>query len=128
MVMNVTDIDDKIIVRAKERGKDYTQFAREWEKSFFTDMEALGMKTPDCLVRVSEHIPEILAFIEKIMERGYAYVSNGSVYFDIDAFKSSGKHKYPKLDPGSATDTTKVSFHTLYARSSSKAKVYSELN
>eukprot|EP01022_Parablepharisma_sp_SALTPOND_P029537 TRINITY_DN738_c0_g1_i1.p1 TRINITY_DN738_c0_g1~~TRINITY_DN738_c0_g1_i1.p1 ORF type:complete len:851 (-),score=40.70 TRINITY_DN738_c0_g1_i1:4257-6809(-) len=106
--MNVTDIDDKIILRAKEQGKDPFEIARRWEKSFFTDIEALGVKMPDCIVRVSEYIPEILEFIERIMKRGYAYVSNGSVYFDIQAFKGSNKHVYPKLDPGSAMDSTKV--------------------
>ena len=111
MVMNVTDIDDKIIVRAREQAKDPFEIARKWEKSFFVDMDSLGVKSPDCIVRVSEHIPEILEYIERIMKRGYAYVSNGSVYFDIQQFKASGKHVYPKLDPGSATDSTKVRYN-----------------
>ena len=123
MVMNVTDIDDKIILRAKEQRKDIAGFAREWEERFFTDMEALGMKQPDCIVRVSEHIPEILSFVEQIMNKGYAYVSNGSVYFDIEKFKSSGKHKYAKLDPGSINDPTKVLKVYLCLNSTWKAKV-----
>ncbi len=111
MVMNVTDIDDKIILRAREQKKEFAEFARSWEHKFFRDMEALGVKMPDCILRVSEHIPEIQAYIDRIMSRGYAYASNGSVYFDIGAFKASGKHRYAKLDPGSVNDSSKAT-HT----------------
>jgi len=107
--MNVTDIDDKIIIRSRELKADFSQFARKWENEFFTDMKALGVKMPDSLTRVSEFMPEIIAYIEKIIKNGYGYESNGSVYFDIEAFKKSGKHTYAKLDPGSMSDPTKVS-------------------
>jgi cysteinyl-tRNA synthetase len=106
--MNVTDIDDKIIIRAKEQKVNSFEFAKEWELSFFSDMEALGVKKPDSIVRVSEHIPEIIEFVDRIVKRGYGYESNGSVYFDIEQFKKSGHHKYPKLEPNSATNSTKV--------------------
>ena len=104
--MNVTDIDDKIIIRSKELGADFTQFARKWENEFFADMKALGVKMPDAITRVSEFLPEIVTYIETIIKNGYAYASNGSVYFDIEAFKL--KHTYAKLDPGSMSDPTKV--------------------
>jgi cysteinyl-tRNA synthetase len=106
--MNVTDIDDKIIIRSNELKEDFAQFARRWENEFFLDMKALGVKMPDVLTRVSEFVPEIVAYIETIMKNGYAYVSNGSVYFDITAFKASGKHTYGKLDPSSMSDQSKV--------------------
>ena len=106
--MNVTDIDDKIIIRSNELKEDFAQFARKWETEFFIDMKALGVKMPDVLTRVSEFVPEIIAYIETIMKNGYAYLSNGSVYFDITAFRASGKHTYGKLDPSSMNDQAKV--------------------
>lgn len=107
--MNVTDIDDKIILRSNEVKEEFSQFARKWENEYFSDMKALGVKMPDVITRVSEFIPEIIAYIETIIKNGYAYASNGSVYFNIGAFKASGKHTYAKLDPGSMSDPTKYS-------------------
>ena len=49
-------------------------------------MQALNIEDPDCLTRVSEYVPEIVAFVEKIIENGYAYESNGSVYFAVDIY------------------------------------------
>ena len=105
--MNVTDIDDKIIIRSREQGADFAQFARKWENEFFSDMKALGVKMPDAITRVSEFIPDIITYIEQIIKNGYGYASNGSVYFDIEAFKKSPKHTYAKLDPGSMSDPSK---------------------
>jgi cysteinyl-tRNA synthetase len=126
MVMNVTDIDDKIIIRSKELGEDFALFARKWETEFLTDMKSLGVKMPDSLTRVSEFMPEIIEYIQQIMKNGYAYESNGSVYFDIHAFKSSGKHTYAKLDPGSMSDPKKVFHPRLSAGSTRKARGRSE--
>lgn len=58
-------------------------------------MDVLGVEKPDYLTRVTEYMPEIIAFIEKIVENGYAYESNGSVYFNIDAYRQ--KFNYGKL-------------------------------
>lgn len=62
-------------------------------------MEALGIEKPDVVVRVSEYVPEIITYIEKIIENGYAYVANGSVYFEVEKFHSSAHHCYAKLEP-----------------------------
>ena len=105
--MNVTDIDDKIIIRSRELGEEFAKFARKWEIAFFDDMKSLGVKMPDAITRVSEFMPEIIAYIEQIMKNGYGYASNGSVYFDIEAFKKNGKFTYAKLDPGSISDPSK---------------------
>ncbi|EGG24717.1 cysteinyl-tRNA synthetase [Cavenderia fasciculata] len=96
-VMNITDIDDKIIIRARERGITHTELSRACEASFFEDMKALNVLPPDALTRVTEYITEIVTFVEKIIENGFAYESNGSVYFDTVAY--SKQHDYGKLDP-----------------------------
>ena len=98
LCMNITDIDDKIIQRSNEQKKNFSEFARYWEDSFFKDMRALNVMYPNYITRVSEYIPEIIAFIEVIIKNGYAYEKNGSVYFDIEAYKK-GKHLYAKLVP-----------------------------
>lgn len=65
---------------------------------FFEDMASLGVQFPDMVTRVSEYVPEIIQFIEKLVDRGVAYAANGSVYFDTSAYKSLG-HQYGKLMP-----------------------------
>jgi cysteinyl-tRNA synthetase len=87
-VMNITDIDDKIINAANAQGIDSAVFARRWENDFFDVMQLLGVKVPDRVVRVSEYIPEILDYIKVIIDNGFAYVANGSVYFDVQEFKT----------------------------------------
>eukprot|EP00956_Cyclotella_meneghiniana_P040896 scaffold208643_cov23-Cyclotella_meneghiniana.AAC.1 len=61
-------------------------------------MEALGIREPDVLTRVTEYVPQIIAFVETIIEKGLAYKSNGSVYLSLDAFHAAG-HNYRKLNP-----------------------------
>ncbi|KRX03970.1 Aminoacyl-tRNA synthetase, class 1a, anticodon-binding [Pseudocohnilembus persalinus] len=102
--MNITDIDDKIIQRSNEQGANFSEFARKWELDYWEDMKALGIDYPDVLVRVSEHMPEIIDFIQKIIDNGYAYESNGSVYFSVPKFQESPNHQYAKLDPLKAKD------------------------
>lgn len=89
--MNITDIDDKIIARSNEEKKEFFEFARYWENDFFELYELLGMDLPEVITRISEFIPEVLVFIEKLITNGFAYESNGSVYFDVPAYKNSGR-------------------------------------
>lgn len=67
-------------------------------------MKNLNAELPDVITRVSEFVPEIIAYIEKIIANGYAYESNGSVYFDVSKFNDGEKHKYAKLEPTSVND------------------------
>eukprot|EP00922_Rhytidocystis_sp_ex-Travisia-forbesii_P037625 GHVS01056046.1.p1 GENE.GHVS01056046.1~~GHVS01056046.1.p1 ORF type:complete len:700 (+),score=106.70 GHVS01056046.1:152-2101(+) len=108
MVMNVTDIDDKIIARAAEQGKDFKELARHWESEFFEDMTKLNVMMPDVLTRVSEYVDEIVAYIVQIVDNGYAYESNGSVYFDTQSFRGSDKHFYGRMEPNAVNDETRV--------------------
>lgn len=82
--MGVTDIDDKIIARAAELGVSPTELARSEERKFFEDMRRLGCMEPSRLLRVSEHMDDVINFIEDIKAQGYAYATkDGSVWFDV---------------------------------------------
>ena len=98
LCMNITDIDDKIIQKSNEQKRNFSEFAKYWENKFFKDMEALNIMYPNYITRVSEYIPEIISFIEVIINKGYAYEKNGSVYFDIEQYRK-GNHIYGKLVP-----------------------------
>lgn len=105
--MNVTDIDDKIIKRAAEAGEPFADLARRYEAAYFEDMRSLGVRPPDLVTRVSEYVPDVIAYIAAIVERGMAYASGGSVYFDVAAFRAGGHH-YAKLEPGSAGNAARL--------------------
>ena len=72
--------------------------ASKWEKEFMSDMDRLGVRPPTVLTRVSEYVPEIVAYIETIVANGLGYEANSSVYFDTQAFTKAG-HSYGKLNP-----------------------------
>lgn len=77
----------------------FRQHAAKYEAAFLEDMDVLGVRPPTVMTRVSEYIPEIIQYVEKIVEQGFAYVaSEGSVYFDTQAFRRAG-HTYGKLNP-----------------------------
>ena len=108
LCMNITDIDDKIIMRSNEQKQEFTEFARFWETEFFKDMESLNVRLPSVITRVSQYVPEIISFIEQIIEKGFAYEANGSVYFDIIKYSQSEGHTYAKLEPASFGDMEKL--------------------
>ncbi|KAH0828153.1 cysteine-tRNA ligase [Lanmaoa asiatica] len=79
----------------------FRALAAFWENQFFRDMDRLRVRRPDTLTRVTEYVPEIVEFVKRIVENGYAYEYEGSVYFDTVAFDSSENHTYAKLEPWS---------------------------
>lgn len=82
----------------------YLELTQRFERRFFEDMEALNVLHPDQLTRVTEYVPQIVRFVEKIVAHGFGYaVPDGSVYFDIDSFEKAG-HSYPRLEPGKKDD------------------------
>lgn len=94
MVMNITNIDDKIINKARETNKDYKQIADYNEQQFFQDMDSLGIQRPDIVTRVSDYIPEIIAFIAKLINDKSAYEANGSVYFNTELYLQTHKSEF----------------------------------
>jgi cysteinyl-tRNA synthetase len=91
-VRNFTDIDDKIIKRAKEECKDFMEIADKYIARYYEDTLALGVRPADVEPRVTDHIPDIIQFIEKLIRKGYAYATpEGNVYFSIEKFKDYGK-------------------------------------
>ncbi|GBE80478.1 Cysteine--tRNA ligase [Sparassis crispa] len=72
-----------------------------WEGKFFEDMRRLRVRDPDTLTRVTEYVPEIVSFVAGIVQNGYGYVVDGSVYFDTRAFDKADNHHYAKLEPWS---------------------------
>jgi cysteinyl-tRNA synthetase len=97
-VRNFTDIDDKIIKRANELGEPPTALSSRFIEAYREDMKALGVLPADIEPRVTEHIPEILSLIGKLVDRGLAYASEGDVYFSVRAFPDYGKLSRRKLD------------------------------
>ena len=109
-VQNFTDVDDKIIARAKERGVSTTDLVRENIEDYFTKMDALGVARADVYPKATEHIPDIIALIRKLLDKGVAYTLGGDVYFSVKAFPPYGKlSKRPleELQSGARVDINK---------------------
>ena len=97
-VSNFTDVDDKIIRAAKELGKTAPEVADTFIKAFYEDTEALEVQKPDHSPRVMDSIPDIISFIEALIDNGYGYESDGDVYYRTRKFKNYGKLSRVSLD------------------------------
>ncbi|XP_014668021.1 PREDICTED: cysteine--tRNA ligase, cytoplasmic-like [Priapulus caudatus] len=86
----------------------FNKLPRFWEGEFHKDMTALNVLPADCLTRVSEYCPEIVEYVQKIIDNGFAYESNGSVYFTTDMFDRSSGHSYAKLVPEAYGDSKEL--------------------
>jgi cysteinyl-tRNA synthetase len=97
MVRNFTDVDDKIINRARERKVAWDALAREFIDAFHADMDALGIRRADAEPKATEHIPEMVAIIERLVAHGLAYPVDGDVYFAVRNFPAYGtlSHRSP---------------------------------
>jgi cysteinyl-tRNA synthetase len=97
-VMNITDIDDKIIRGAAAAGEGIDALSERWLERFLADGEALRLTAPDVLPRATEHIPQIVALIATLLDRGHAYrTDDGSIFFRISSWPSYGR--LARLDP-----------------------------
>ena len=98
LVQNFTDVDDKIINRAKEEGISAPEVSEKYIEEYFRDAKALNVIPADVHPKVSEHIPEIIQFIETLIEKGYAYEADGDVYYSPRKFKGYGKLSKQNID------------------------------
>src|SRR5262245_8761897 len=107
-VMNITDVghltsdadtgEDKMLVGARQTGLTVWKIARLYEEKFFDDLDSLNILPPHVRCRATEHIPEIIAFIERLLEKGHAYQTGGNVYFSVDKFQRYGELALLKMD------------------------------
>jgi cysteinyl-tRNA synthetase len=97
-VRNFTDIEDKIIRRANEEGVPAHEISERYIAAFREDIAALGVEAPDVEPKATEHVPEMVALIERLVAGGYAYVVDGDVYFEVRRFPAYGKLSGKNLD------------------------------
>ena len=97
-VQNFTDIDDKIIRTANSEGVKWSDISTRYIDSYFEVMDKLNVQRADIYPKVSEHIPDIIAMIQTLVDKGYAYPMDGDVYFSVEKFAGYGKLSGRKLD------------------------------
>jgi len=90
-VMNITDVDDKIIMKALAEGVDIRTYTEKYTASFLEDSDALGIERPEKLVRATDHIPEMVDLVKQLLDNGCAYREGDSVYFRISRFPDYGR-------------------------------------
>jgi cysteinyl-tRNA synthetase len=90
-LQNITDIDDKIIIRAKEKNITEKELTQQFEKEYLADMSLLGIDSVTKYARATEYISEIISQVERLLEKGFAYKTNDGIYYDISKFKNYGK-------------------------------------
>ena len=106
-VQNFTDIDDKMIKRAKEEGITVKELGDRFIKEYFVDAKGLNIIPADVHPRATEHINDMIEFIKKLIDKGFAYEVNGDVYFDTSKFSGYGKlshQKFVEIEMGARVD------------------------
>ena len=98
-VMNITDVEDKIIKGIKESHKPLKELTRFYEAAFMADLKSLGVEKADLYPRATEHIPEMVRLVKALLEKGYAYrAPDGSIYFSVSKFRNYGALSGVRLD------------------------------
>ena len=97
-VQNLTDVDDDMLRKARETGEDYLDLGNRHVTTFLTEMAALNWLPPDHYPRATEHIPQMLTMIGRLVERGLAYPAEGNVFFSIDAWPRYGELSHLSRD------------------------------
>ncbi len=97
-VKNFTDVDDKIIKRANQEGKPWTEIVKRYLAAYKEDMKRLGVQSANRAPRATKHISDMIDLIKKLIEKGFAYSVNGDVYYQVEKFKGYGKLSKRKLD------------------------------
>ena len=104
-LQNITDLDDKIIQRAADQNKNWSEIAKTFDGEYRADMASIGVNSVDTYAPATKYIPEMISQIERLIKKGYAYQSSGdsnstgsgSVYFDVRKFPEYGKLSHQKL-------------------------------
>ncbi len=89
-MQNITDVDDKIIRRARELGIDASELARRYERAYLDDMRALRNDSVDVYARASDYVDQVISQIERLQQAGAAYATAGGIYFDLTSFPDYG--------------------------------------
>ena len=97
-VQNFTDVDDKIIIKAGEEGLSSAEIAARYMKEYETDARGLGVRPPDIAPKATETMEEIIAIVEELVEKDFAYAVNGDVYFRSRRFEEYGKLSHQPLE------------------------------
>lgn len=90
-VMNITDVEDKIIKKSKDEGVKLTELTGKYEKAFFEDLEKLNILRADSYPRATEHIDSMILIIEQLLDKNFAYKAKDGIYFSVEKFKEYGK-------------------------------------
>jgi cysteinyl-tRNA synthetase len=98
LVVNITDVDDKLIAESQRRGMAMPELAAEMTADYMQNIAALGIDTIDAFPRCTDNIGEIVAFIQALIKRGFAYASDGDVYFDVTKDGEYGKLSHRSVD------------------------------
>jgi cysteinyl-tRNA synthetase len=97
-LMNITDVDDKIIKRSNEENEDFNEFAKKYITAFLDDLEKLKLMKADIYPKATEHMDEIIGMIESLEDKGIAYNIDGNVYYDVSKFNEYGKLSGKNID------------------------------
>jgi cysteinyl-tRNA synthetase len=109
-VMNITDVDDRIIQNSREQGVKLKDYTAKYTEAFLEDSKTLRIEPPDIMPRATDHIPEMVSLIKHLREKGYTYEKDGSVYFSISRFPGYGrlsKADFSGIQDGARVDTDK---------------------
>jgi cysteinyl-tRNA synthetase len=90
-VMNITDVEDRIIAKSQEAGLTIDEYTAKYIDALWEDFDALGCERPEVVPRATRHIPEMVTLIEKLLDTNHAYKSDGSIYYRISSFPEYGK-------------------------------------
>ncbi len=97
-VMNLTDVDDRIIANAASAGLPIRDYTGKYIQAFLEDMKALGLEMPERIIRATDHIEDMVALIERLGQKGLTYTSEGSIYFRIAGFPQYGRLSKIQVD------------------------------
>ncbi len=107
-VMNITDVDDRIIQNSKTQGIPLKEYTTRYTDAFLEDCKTLGIQPPDVMPRATDHIPDMVKLIRRLEERGFTYRRDGSIYFSISRFPEYGKlskQDFSGIQPGARVDS-----------------------